>query len=170
MCAIAGAFPLVSGTRQWYPGKAGEQPSGCRVVMAQHLGRQPGAGPVRLRATALLLPYLSAEDKLGWWLTTREPGDPVFARQRWRGRPYWEVQGRKPMMHEHGKSDRRVVPTKPPNKGAGEPLQGSACPTPAEAVEGRRLATIAAGIITEGRRLGGRLRKPATATPAAQPQ
>ncbi len=32
--------------------------------MAQHLGRQPGAGPVRLRATALLLPYLSAEDKL----------------------------------------------------------------------------------------------------------
>lgn len=44
------------------------------------------------------------------------------------------------MKHEHGKSDRRVVPTKPPNKGAGEPPQGSARPTPAEAVEGRRLA------------------------------
>ena len=44
------------------------------------------------------------------------------------------------MMHEHGKSDRRVVPTKPPNKGAGEPPQGLARPTPAEAVEGRRLA------------------------------
>ncbi len=44
------------------------------------------------------------------------------------------------MMHEHGKSDRRVVPTKPPNKGAGEPPQGSARPTPADAVEGRRLA------------------------------
>ena len=44
------------------------------------------------------------------------------------------------MMNEHGKSDRRVVPTKPSNKGAGEPPQGSACPKPAEAVEGRRLA------------------------------
>ena len=43
------------------------------------------------------------------------------------------------MMHEHGKSDRRVVPTKLPNKGDGEPPQGAACPKPAEAVEGRRL-------------------------------
>ena len=44
------------------------------------------------------------------------------------------------MMYEHGKSDRRVVPTKPPNKGAEEPPQGQAPETPAEAVEGRRLA------------------------------
>jgi RNA-directed DNA polymerase len=44
------------------------------------------------------------------------------------------------MMHEHGKSDRRVVPTKPPNNGVGWPLQGPARPKPAEAVEGRRLA------------------------------
>jgi RNA-directed DNA polymerase len=44
------------------------------------------------------------------------------------------------MMYEHGKSDRRVVPAKPPNKGAGEPPQGSARPKLAEAVEGRRLA------------------------------
>jgi RNA-directed DNA polymerase len=44
------------------------------------------------------------------------------------------------MMHEHGKSDRRVVPTKPPNKGADEPPKGSARATPAEVVEGRRLA------------------------------
>ncbi len=44
------------------------------------------------------------------------------------------------MMHEHGKSDRRVVPTKSPNKGAGEPPQGPARSKPAEAVEGRRLA------------------------------
>ena len=44
------------------------------------------------------------------------------------------------MMHEHGKSDRRVVPTKPPNKGASESLQGPARAMPAEAVEGRRLA------------------------------
>jgi RNA-directed DNA polymerase len=55
----------------------------------------------------------------------------VFARQRWRGGPRWEVEGRKPTMHEHGKSDRRVVPTKPPNNGHERP---------AEAVEGRRLA------------------------------
>ena len=44
------------------------------------------------------------------------------------------------MMHEHGKSDRRVVPTKPPNKGAGESPQGPTRSTPAEVVEGRRLA------------------------------
>ena len=44
------------------------------------------------------------------------------------------------MMHEHGKSDRRVVPTKPPNKGAGEFPKGLAPATPAEAVERRRLA------------------------------
>ncbi len=44
------------------------------------------------------------------------------------------------MMHEHGKSHRPVVPTKPPNKGAGEPPQGPTRPKPAEAVEGRRLA------------------------------
>ena len=44
------------------------------------------------------------------------------------------------MMHEHGKSDRREVPTKPLNKGAGEPPPGPARTKPAEAVEGRRLA------------------------------
>jgi RNA-directed DNA polymerase len=43
-------------------------------------------------------------------------------------------------MNEHGKSDRRVVPTKPPNKGIAEPLQKAARAKPAEAVEGRRLA------------------------------
>lgn len=44
------------------------------------------------------------------------------------------------MMDEHGKSDRRVVPSKSPNKGAVEPPQGTARSKPAEAVEGRRLA------------------------------
>lgn len=44
------------------------------------------------------------------------------------------------MMHEHGKSDRRVVPAKPPNKGDSELPQGPARTKPAEAVEGRRLA------------------------------
>jgi RNA-directed DNA polymerase len=44
------------------------------------------------------------------------------------------------MRHKHGKSDRRVVPTKPLNKGASESPQGRARATPAEAVEGRRLA------------------------------
>ena len=41
-------------------------------------------------------------------------------------------------MNGHGKSDRRVVPTKPPNNGSGQPL--AAATQPAEAVEGRRLA------------------------------
>jgi hypothetical protein len=44
------------------------------------------------------------------------------------------------MMHGHGKSDRRVVPTKPPNKGTDEPPRRVACAKPAEAVEERRLA------------------------------
>jgi len=44
------------------------------------------------------------------------------------------------MMNEHGKSDKRVVPTKPLNKGVGECLQGRTRPHPAEVVEGRRLA------------------------------
>lgn len=44
------------------------------------------------------------------------------------------------MMHEHGKSDRWVVPTKPPNNDVGSPLDGAARPTPTEAVEGRHLA------------------------------
>jgi hypothetical protein len=44
------------------------------------------------------------------------------------------------MMHEHGKSDRRIVPTRPPNKGPDESPPGVARPQPAEAVEGRRLA------------------------------
>jgi RNA-directed DNA polymerase len=42
------------------------------------------------------------------------------------------------MMHEHGKSDRRVVPTKPPNNGAAlPPVVGQRT---AEVAEGRRLA------------------------------
>jgi len=53
------------------------------------------------------------------------------------------------MMHEHGKSDSCVVPTKPPNNGHDKPNpgppgvpgeQGSTHQQPAEAVEGRRLA------------------------------
>ncbi len=53
------------------------------------------------------------------------------------------------MMHGHGKSDRRVVPTKPPHKDHGmtptsAPGKSSAPQTSrrrsAEAVEGRRLA------------------------------
>jgi hypothetical protein len=42
------------------------------------------------------------------------------------------------MMHEHGKSDRRVVPTKPLNNGAA--LPPVAAQRVAEVVEGRRLA------------------------------
>jgi hypothetical protein len=44
------------------------------------------------------------------------------------------------MMNDHGKSDRRVVPTKLPNQGDGDPLWGLDRTKPAEAVEGRRLA------------------------------
>lgn len=43
------------------------------------------------------------------------------------------------MMHDHGKSDKRVVPTKPLNKDEGGPLRGLERSKPAEVVEGRRL-------------------------------
>src|SRR5438093_4972110 len=61
----------------------------------------------------------------------REPGDPALVCGRGGRRPHREVQGHTPMMDERGKSDRPVVPGKPPNK-AGEPA--------AEAGEGRGLA------------------------------
>ena len=44
------------------------------------------------------------------------------------------------MMNEHGKSDRRILPTKSPNKGDGDPLWGLDRPKLAEVVEGSRLA------------------------------
>jgi hypothetical protein len=44
------------------------------------------------------------------------------------------------MMNGHGKSDSRVVPTKPPNNGTAPPSQAG--PQPTEVVEGRRLAHI----------------------------
>ena len=44
------------------------------------------------------------------------------------------------MMYGHGKSDRRVVPTKPPNTGTDEPPRRATRTKPAEAVEERRLA------------------------------
>jgi len=45
--------------------------------------------------------------------------------------PYWEVQGRTPVMNEHGKSDNSIVPKRLPNNDLRES---------AEAVEGRELA------------------------------
>src|SRR4030095_7031869 len=54
-----------------------------------------------------------------------------------RAGPHGGASGRKPMMHGHGKSERRVVPTKPPNNGAAvPPVVGQRA---AEGVEGRRL-------------------------------
>jgi RNA-directed DNA polymerase len=55
----------------------------------------------------------------------------VLARGGWRYGTRREVQGRTTVMNEYGKSDRPVVPVKPPNK-AGPPV--------AEGVEGRGLA------------------------------
>jgi len=52
------------------------------------------------------------------------------------GGTHREGQGRTPMMNEQRKSDRLVVPTKPPNKAGG---------TAAEVVEGRSLAKEKAG-------------------------
>src|SRR2546425_8424597 len=61
----------------------------------------------------------------------REPGELVVAQDGWRLGPHREVQGHTPVMHDHGQSDRPVVPTKFPNK-AGQPA--------AEGAEGRGLA------------------------------
>jgi hypothetical protein len=69
---------------------------------------------------------------------TREPGGPVSARPPWHDGSRREVSGRQPTMNGHGKSDRRVLPTKPPNNDADSPpVAGQRS---AEVVEGRRLA------------------------------
>jgi RNA-directed DNA polymerase len=65
-----------------------------------------------------------------WNLHAREPGDPLTA-CGWHRRPHRQGRSRNPMMHGQGKSDRPVVPTKPPNK---------AGTSAAEVVEGRGLA------------------------------
>src|SRR5882724_5070903 len=59
-----------------------------------------------------------------------EPGGPAFTPDGICLGKHREVQGRTPMMNEHGKSDRSVVPAKSPNK-AGQPA--------AEGMEGRGL-------------------------------
>lgn len=56
---------------------------------------------------------------------------PEFARRRRSDGPHRKGQGRTPMTHEPGKSDRPVVPAKSPNK---------AVPSAAEVMEGRGLA------------------------------
>jgi hypothetical protein len=61
----------------------------------------------------------------------REPGEPTSAYQALHGWPHREVQGRTPMMHGRGQSDRFVVPAKSPNK-TGRSV--------AEGMEGRNLA------------------------------
>lgn len=66
-----------------------------------------------------------------WNLHAREPGDPLFTRRKWRDGTRRKGQGRNPSMNEQGKSDRSMVPTKPPN---------NAGSTAAEVVEGRDLA------------------------------
>ena len=47
-----------------------------------------------------------------------------------------KAEGRTCDMHDRGKSDGRIVPKKPPNKGEGN----FGATSPAEAVEGRRPA------------------------------
>jgi group II intron reverse transcriptase/maturase len=64
-------------------------------------------------------------------LSAREPGDLRACSPRWRGGPRRERQGDTPTMDGPEKSDRRVVPTKPPNE-AGRSAE--------EEAEGRRLA------------------------------
>ena len=66
-----------------------------------------------------------------WNLSAREPGDPRAAGGPWHRRPRREGPSRNPKMNGPRKSDRSVVPEKPPNK-AGRPAAG--------AVEGRGLA------------------------------
>src|SRR6266700_2414498 len=61
----------------------------------------------------------------------REPGGPVVAPGGWHQGPCREVQGHTPVMHDHGQSDRPIVPAKSPNK-TGRPV--------AEGMEGDGLA------------------------------
>jgi RNA-directed DNA polymerase len=65
-------------------------------------------------------------------LLAQELGDPSFDRVAWRG-PRHEPTKDTMTMHERGKSDRPIVPRKPPNK-------GGAAASLAEGAEGRGLA------------------------------
>src|SRR5262249_26824876 len=72
-------------------------------------------------------PAQSQDPAHAWKLLAREPGDPTGIRSGVADRPE-KVVDRTSGMYACGKSDSRILPEKPPNKGA----------RPAEAVEGRR--------------------------------
>src|SRR5439155_23842219 len=89
--------------------------------------KAPAGAPISRGATEsrAVTDPLHVRKHLAW-----EPGDPAFTPDGICLGAHREVQGRTPMMNEHGKSDRPVVPTKSPNK-AGQPAT--------EGMEGRGL-------------------------------
>src|SRR6266849_6989731 len=54
----------------------------------------------------------------------REPGRSVVAHDGWRYGSHREVYGHRPVMHDHGQSDRPVVPARSPNKTGGPVAEG----------------------------------------------
>ena len=97
--------------------------------------REPPADPAR------------SENLCMYEISMRENREIPRSPAGWlRGGPRGEGRGRKPAMHDRGKSDRPVVPAKPPNNAAA---------AAAEAVEGRGLAKgNAASETRPGRRAG----------------
>src|SRR5271165_4879457 len=84
----------------------------------------------------------------------RESGDPLAAST---GRPHREVQGRKPMMDDQGKSHSSIVPEKFPNKapsGAAEGTEGRGL-AKGKTLEQNTLRTQSREGNTTGRTLGG---------------
>ena len=87
----------------------------------------------------------------------------MFAHGGWSRGPRRKAQGHEPMMNEHGKSDRPVVPTKHPNKdavsgqrGHGKPYTGTKVETPDTAKgepKGQRIGEAATAEGVEGRGL-----------------
>ena len=92
----------------------------------------PKATPARAIARARAGPCAVEDPEHVWKHLAREPGDPrVVWGQRVPARPRREVQGRKPMTNDPGKSDRPIVPEKSSNKAPGGAAEG---------MEGRGLA------------------------------
>ena len=84
----------------------------------KEMGKAPSGAPISrgvLESRAVRDP-VHVRKHLAW-----EPGDPAFTPDGICLGTHREVQGHTPMMNEHGKSDRSVIPAKSPNK-AGQPV------------------------------------------------
>jgi hypothetical protein len=99
-----------------------------RGADAVNRGGRPHRG--RRHGQAVFGPRAVEDPAHAWKLSARETGDPSGTHRASLDGSAGKGQGRTSGVHAWGKSDDRVLPEKPPNKGEHV--------SPAEAVEGRR--------------------------------